>query len=735
MRFGLIHRLMTDALATIGLLSLITSGELSFATNIFILLGLAAVIFIPEKWQFRQPMRQLSVIAPLTLLVVQIARLAWGIPVLQVAIEFAAVLQLIRLGTRRGAAHDQQVIVLSLLHLIAGTVLGTSLAYGLCFFGFLVIAPGALVLSHLRREVEGNYRQGARDRTGLPVDVPRILRSRRVIGKQFLFATCLLSIPIFIFTALIFVMFPRVGLSMLLLNQGRSERMVGFSDRVDLGGVGTLRSDPTIAMRVQLPNLPAEPPPRIALYLRGTAFDQYDGRSWSRSQGQRLPLNRIGEYHLIERLPTEADKQLKIELQPIDPPVLFLPGGAIALSVDAGPERGVAGSPLLFSGPESELRYRTREQRGLSYHVWLSGSENTLREALPWHERSRYITLPPALPDRISRLAREWVGAETNPERQAQLIETKLRTQFTYDVSSPSGNAENPLDDFLFNSKRGHCEFYSTAMAILLRTLSVPTRNVTGFAGGSYNRFGNFYAVRQGDAHSWVEVYLDQTGWTRFDPTPPGNTAPQSELTGFFAFLRDLAEASSQRWNRHVVGYDFNQQASLVQKANQSYSKYRSQSKLLSGPMGSPRRLTLLALGLVLMGLSIRWWRKTQAAKAAAGPSLSPNKSSERAIQLYEQLEAALRMRGVPRPSATPPLKHAENLVLLQHPAAEEILSLTHLYNEWRFGGRGVDAGERREFHARVERLKRAASELDAAISSQLNEASPKASGEQISAS
>ena len=205
----------------------------------------------------------------------QAVRLFLGAEVLQLAVEFAAALQIVRLATRRGAAHDQQVIVLALLHLIAGTVLGTGLAYGLCFIGFLMVAPGALVLSHLRREVEGNYRQGARDRTGLPVDVPRILRSRRVIGRQFLVATCLLSVPIFLFTALVFVMFPRVGLSLLLFNRARSERMVGFSDKVDLGGVGTLRSDPTIAMRVELPNLSAEPAPASERVIISFNLSQY----------------------------------------------------------------------------------------------------------------------------------------------------------------------------------------------------------------------------------------------------------------------------------------------------------------------------------------------------------------------------------------------------------------------------------------------------------------------------
>src|SRR5262249_31060568 len=143
-------------------------------------------------------------------------------------------------------------------------------------------APGALVLSHLRREVEGNYRQGARDRTGLPVDVPRILRSRRVVGRGFLLSTSLLAVPIFVFTGALFILFPRVGLSLLLLNHQHSVRMVGFSDRVDLGEVGVLRQDPTIALRFEVPDI-ADPPPKMTLRLRGTAFDWYNGRAWSRT--------------------------------------------------------------------------------------------------------------------------------------------------------------------------------------------------------------------------------------------------------------------------------------------------------------------------------------------------------------------------------------------------------------------------------------------------------------------
>src|ERR1019366_6131170 len=138
-------------------------------TNAMLIFGMFGALAIPESWQGRPALRRTATTAMIFLFVVQGARLVAGQSVIDVTIEFAALLQIIRVATRRGAAHDQQIIVLALLHFVAGTVLGGGLTYGICFLRFLVVAPGALVLSHLRREVEGNYRQGARDRTGLPV--------------------------------------------------------------------------------------------------------------------------------------------------------------------------------------------------------------------------------------------------------------------------------------------------------------------------------------------------------------------------------------------------------------------------------------------------------------------------------------------------------------------------------------------------------------------------------------
>jgi len=706
MRFGLVHRVMTDTLAVLGLLALLSSGEIDRSISVAVLLGLAAALALPERFQERPLWRKASTILPMLLLGVQVLRLLSGASLLVTAIEFAAALQVLRLSTRRGAAHDQQVIVLALLHLIAGTVLGSGLTYGLCFLGFLVITPGALVLSHLRREVEGNYRQGARDRTGLPVDVPRILRSRRVIGRQFLLLTCLLSVPIFLFTAVLFVLFPRVGLSLLLLNRNQPERMVGFSERVDLGGVGKLRTDPSIVMRVEPPALGMAPPQRLALYLRGAAFDRYDGRAWSRPPRDDFRAEQSGSQVKIQRFPdSKQDRTMRIDLESIDPPVVFLPLDAVALRVLApGPSLDQS-YPELFIAPEGVLRYRSSAQRGLRYEVSLAGAHEFRTPELTPVDRLRYLSLPPLSP-RIAALAETWTaGTESGLER-ARRIEARLRKGYKYDLDSPSGAAKNPLEDFLFESKRGHCEFYSTAMAVMLRSLGVPTRNVTGFVGGTFNRFSRSYVVRQGDAHSWVEAWVEGVGWTRFDPTPPSDAAPRSELTGALAVVRDLVEALGQRWSQHVVGYDLRQQLGLYQELKNSYDRLLPDYPRARAVLESPRRLVIGSIALVVLGFALRELWKRRRSRGPERERPDSERRAHEAAELYRTLEAVLALRGVPRPVGVPPLSHAQSLAELGHPLGADAVDLTERYLRFRFGGELLDASARKAYLERLRALR-----------------------------
>jgi protein-glutamine gamma-glutamyltransferase len=695
---------MTDALAALGVMALVASGQFSRGVNIAVMIALVLAISMKEVWRQEASNKHADTISVFALVVVQVARaLFTGASVLDLLIEFAVGLQIIRVATRKGAAHDQQVIVLALLHLIAGTVVGGGLGYGLCFFGLLVVTPGALVLSHLRREVEGNYRQGARDRTGLPVDVPRILRSKRVVGRQFIAVTCLLSVPILLFTVSLFVVFPRVGLSLLLLNRPKSPRMIGFSGRVDLGQIGTLRSDPTIALRVVIPGIGSTPPQRKVMHLRGTALDYYDGRSWSQSNKQSRVVANGGDLVPVSAPPEPGtDPEWRIELEPIDPPVLFLPPDAKGLRLRRGPTIGPGTTMSVQRGPEGEFRYQAPNDRGVHYEVYIDPDGAPSFGQLRSSERKRYLQLPSDMPERIGELARTWSDGQGDDMARARAIERHLRTEYTYDLSSPSGAYDQPLDHFLFESRRGHCEYYSTAMAVMLRTVGIPSRNVTGFIGGTWNKFGEFYAVRQGDAHSWVEAYVEGRGWLTFDPTPPGAAEPQSDVDGMLAQLRDFFEAVSQRWNRHVLGYDLRQQVSLFESLS---DRHRGAVDMVKKP-GSKWLLVMLGAMLALGSI---WWllRRRRRALQADGPGARQRTKDEAlATNLYQLLDRVMAAMGIARGAAMPPLRHATGLAKNGHPASSEIVSLTERYLEARFGDQPFTGSERRAYEARVRRLK-----------------------------
>jgi protein-glutamine gamma-glutamyltransferase len=253
-------------------------------------------------------------------------------------------------------------------------------------------------------------------------------------------------------------------------------------------------------------------------------------------------------------------------------------------------------------------------------------------------------------------------------------------------------------------------------MAIMLRTQGVPTRNVNGFIGGTFNRFGGYYAVRQGDAHSWVEVYVDGKGFMRFDPTPPADAAPQSEINGVLAFVRDMVEAAAQRWDRNVVGYDMRQQVSLLRAVRDRYGELRSKSKVASTMLASPRRALFTFAALVLaIGSGVYWWKRRSNPRSKHTPPSEIEARIRETAELYRALEAALSLRGVPRPSGTPPLTHARGLQALSHPAADVTLQLTTRYLQARFGKMPLSLEERREFLRQVRELARPSREQKAA--------------------
>jgi hypothetical protein len=336
--------------------------------------------------------------------------------------------------------------------------------------------------------------------------------------------------------------------------------------------------------------------------------------------------------------------------------------------------------------------------------VYLGSDRRPSFQNLPTGERERYLRVPGSLPDRVRELAVTWTAGLVTPGEKARAIEHRLRTEYRYDLNSPSGKADDPLDDFLFESKRGHCEYYSTAMAILLRTVGVPTRNVTGFVGGSYNRFGKFYVVRHGDAHSWVEAYIDGEGWQVFDPTPTKDSAPTSSITGPWATVRDFLEATSQRWDRHIVNYDLDQQYSLFRKVTEGGPKSRLNETM--------KPLKIVVGGILLLvvgGFAARYLLRRRTAREVRSSESAPKSKSELfATLLYENLELALSAHGIHRSPGTPPLRHAEALASSSHPLGDDVLEITREYLAARFGHVELTERRMRELDTKIRELKAA---------------------------
>ncbi|MEZ4393663.1 MAG: transglutaminaseTgpA domain-containing protein [Polyangiales bacterium] len=717
MRFAQVHKVAVYILAALSLVVLGAGGELPPVSVGLVGVGVLLSWFAEGEVVHSERYARGWNVALLLVIGLQVARVTlFGVDWLITFVELASFLQVQLLSNRRSSKNYQLITSLALLQLIAATVLGGGLSYALCFVGFVIVTPWAMTLGHLRREIEGNYLADARaGRAGVPIDVARILRSRRVVGAGLLVGSSLLAVPIFMLTAVIFLIFPRIGLGVLSIRPHNENTVAGFGNEVDLSGHGTVRNNTTVVLRIQPQELPANPPPFRSFRLRGATFDHYTGRGWSRRQhGRGAESARVERdetrYSLI-RLPDPGrDEALRIVLDPLEPPVLFLPEGTVGLDIEARFENGYPRFTHLNMDRDDGIRYSGAEGVGLVYTAYLSRAQPQALPRRPAIERSRsfprrYLQLPASLSPRVRALAAQITRGLTTPSQKAQAVERYLAA-FRYTLRLESGGAAQPLEDFLFRSHAGHCEYFSTAMAVLLRAADVPTRNVTGFLGGTYNRYGRFYAVLQGDAHSWVEVWDPQRGWLTFDPTPSSGILTGAR-GGMFSEADAFLEALRMRWRHYIVGFDLSTQAQIARRVWRFIDARRgaggfSMPRLRGGGgRGGGRSLSLRSLrpvvaGVVGVGLLLLLASQLRAWRRAPGMALHRARTpSQRAAQdLAHALDELLAARGVPRPPSRSLLAFARELDAGGDPLGPVAVRVATRYLAARFGDEPLEPHE-----------------------------------------
>jgi transglutaminase-like putative cysteine protease len=525
---------------------------------------------------------------------------------------------------------------------------------------------------------------------------------KRSEANRLPFVALMLLLLIFVLAVPLFLVVPRSGAAALTRSGGSLRNFVGFSENVTLGEIGDLKRDNAVVMRVRIDDWQ----PGGAVRWRGVALDEFTGHGWKKSNEVQRSENKlegpsvfqIGTRLALHRLTTQT-----IFLEAIESPVLFAATRPVAIQgdfpyvlVDAG------GSAKTRRHEFDRVIYKALSDT-MQPDVALLRSDDSAYPAT----LERYKQLPDSLDPRIDALANAIVvnAHARNRYDEAKAIESQLQADYGYTLQMRAGGRD-PLADFLFNVKAGHCEYFSTAMAVMLRTRGIAARVVNGFLPGEYNDAAGAYTVRQSDAHSWVEVYFPETqSWVTFDPTPSaGRMEPvRSGLTGQ---LGKYAEALELLWFQYVVGYDKQEQRSLATSLHNHLFDYQRTlaqiMSLLRATISSSRRaiaLITLAVVLVLLILVVAWRVRSFGWRQWWKPlprRLDPNAS---AVVFYEKLLKVLADRGVQRDPDLTPLEFANGL---DFPPA---MSITRAYNRVRFGGQQLSKNELQEIEQSLKHI------------------------------
>lgn len=716
MRFAFAHKLSTYLMVTCAFGSVAMGG---FLGDLWVLASLIGFIvswfWEPPRIDFDRWNKPWTALAVLVLAYSAFNVLA-GRDILLVGTEFLMFLCAVKLFNRRQCKDYQQIYVLAFLMLTAGTVLNYELTYGVFFVGFVVSSTWALILFHLRREMEDNFLlKHADGRPTQRVEVSRILNSRRIVGGRFFAGSAAVSLLIFIFSSLLFFMIPRIGFGFFFQKDRTAMQMAGFADGVRLGGHGVIKDNRTVVMRVKVDDA-LEGTRAPTIHWRGVAFDSYKGGAWLRSEhAPRANQNvvwadGVSRHHMtyekLENDPVrlhrrmEAAARQEIYLEPMGNDVLF--GAAMPMTFELG---RLAGRGRAFSGRNDELRLR--HSQGIKYTVYSQiapPDPAALRAATDAFVPTGYEVYTRYPENEITRetaalAARITAGLDNNYDK-ARAVERWLQTNLGYTLEMKSPGDTEPIHFFLFDRKMGHCEYFSSAMAIMLRTLGIPTRNVNGFLGGEWNEYDDYIAVRAGDAHSWVEVYFPGHGWVTFDPTPAGDGMERG--SGWTDKMQRWFDNLRFKWFKWVIEYDLYQQLSVFRAIGDKLEGGRDgASGALAAVKDWARRHKATAIGvgvavvLVIIGYAL--WRRRR--EAARGTSATGERRGKRkaVAALYNGVLDFLRRKGHPRPPARTPREHARALLGAGVPGAEAFAELTELYYGAEYGDADVRDLDRAE--------------------------------------
>lgn len=466
---------------------------------------------------------------------------------------------------------------------------------------------------------------------------------------------------------LLFFLFPRLPGPLWGLPQTGADAVSGLSDELSLGNISELSLSDELAFRV---DFGGEPPPPRELYWRGPVLWNDDGRSWTVGSAISQPPPRVAGSSL---------REYTVTLEAHEKRWLF----GLDLVAAAPPGSRLTADFRLLS--DKRVRRRIRYSLGsiTDYRVLDISAE----------ERSRALQLPPGAHPRARALAARWAAEGLDARALAERALAMFREQAFFYTLRPPMPVGDPVDEFLFQARRGFCEHFAAAFTVLMRAAGVPARLVTGYQGGQYNPVGGFVDVRQRDAHAWAEIWIAGEGWVRADPTAVvapqridrgiDTALPRSSGVLSLAFrdnpfaeamlrrLRNLWGAAGNAWNQWVLGYSTDRQQRLLERLGLE-------------------RVDWLRLGFILTVLVTIVFTALAIflARSAAIPRRDP------ARRAWDRFCARMARLGVERNNHEGPVDFGARAAKVRADLATAILQITDLYVRARYAQDAQAAAE-----------------------------------------
>jgi len=613
---------------------------------------------------------------------------------------------LVRLFSAQRDRDHYFLAVLSFLMVLAAAVLTVDSTFLIALAGFVLLAVAASILMEMMHSLQ-KLQVLARD--------PREPSAHRKLSFTIAVIAPVLLLLIFLGGAGIFFFLPRVSAGFMSAETGANDITTGFSDRVELGRIGQIQQSKTVVMHLAIDG---DSFGAFAPKLRGVALNIFDGRTWSNPSGKRGVLRGSdGRFNLDFRNPRNPRPRgqsihYRVTMEPFVTEVFFLLATPRSLE---GNYRAVSEDPdgdvFNLDNEHPVARYEaTSEIRTPTATIGLKDG------SIPPRIQQNYLQFPPLDP-RIKPLTDKITAAATTPYDQAKAVETYLRTHYGYTLQLPSTTPPDPIADFLFVRRQGHCEYFASAMAIMLRTIGIASRVVNGFAGGEFNDITSQYVIRASDAHSWVEAYIPGEGWLAFDPTPAGNAQSHSEWNRLMLYM----DALSSFWREWIVNYDLAHQLRLSQDATHGsraivgqaqswgriqYEKILAWARRTQDRVGASsvkwglRTVTAVALFLVIISIP-RLLLLFQKIRLARTPRQAPQLA---ASIWYERLLRQTAKRGWTKSPSQTPEEFAA--VITDDKTKGQVSDFTEHYERARFGNSAEDASRLPELYEEIKTAK-----------------------------